>query len=538
MKSLPWLSCTRVFKSYRRSSFTLLAGVLGSLCPATLPAQTLTFTGTKPYVDFGANLCRPGESTPAPCSQTLTLNYKVTKGGTLGTPKVLTLGSPDLDFTLANGSTCIGGVTTGETCAVNLKFKPRYAGGVSGAVQVTSETGTVLVTTPVLGNGTGPQIGTLTNGVIAGGLSGSLPQQPAAEVVLDGAGDIFGINSFCSPYTLTEQPANGGPQMTIPFTYSDGIALTAQAMAIDGAGNILFIGNTTIGVITPAGGAAVPLPFPPLSPGIWEVAIDGIGDVFVIDVANSQVLKLPAGCHSSACVVTVLQIPGGVGDIVGIAADPAGDLFVTNDTTVTEYPAGGGSPLTPATNFSPRLIDGVGDFFAAVETGDYNSGTASTNLLELPAGTTAPVTLIPNVSDPYNCNVISLALDLASDAFATYYCSYEYPVQTPELVEYRPSQFSSLNFGSLPVGSSATLPLGVTNTGNRTLVLSPYFRSPSYKILSTTPSGCEAATAPGHTCTLNIQFTALSAGDHTIALTLGGNVAADKVLLLQGIGTK
>jgi hypothetical protein len=73
--------------------------------------------------------------------------------------------------------------------------------------------------------------------------------------------------------------------------------------------------------------------------------------------------------------------------------------------------------------------------------------------------------------------------------------------------------------------------------GNRPLVISPFFISPSYKI-SESPAGCVKRIAPGAVCTLNVQFTALSEGDHTIALTLGSNGAADANILLQGIGTK
>jgi len=54
-------------------------------------------------VNFGsAYVCTPGYTTPAPCSQTLTLNYNVTASGTLGTPQILTGGAPNLDFTLAS----------------------------------------------------------------------------------------------------------------------------------------------------------------------------------------------------------------------------------------------------------------------------------------------------------------------------------------------------------------------------------------------------------------------------------------------------
>ena len=50
----------------------------------------------------GVNVCAPGQTTPAPCSNTLTLNFHTNADVTLGTPKVLTGGAPNLDFTLAS----------------------------------------------------------------------------------------------------------------------------------------------------------------------------------------------------------------------------------------------------------------------------------------------------------------------------------------------------------------------------------------------------------------------------------------------------
>lgn len=107
--------------SGRLRQFDLLCLLLSLalLCffPIALPAQSVTFGGPGPSVNFGnVNLCAVGHTTPAPCSETLTLTYNVTAGGTLGTPKVLTLGAPNLDFTLASGPTCTGSVTT----AINL----------------------------------------------------------------------------------------------------------------------------------------------------------------------------------------------------------------------------------------------------------------------------------------------------------------------------------------------------------------------------------------------------------------------------------
>ena len=52
-------------------------------------------------------------------SASLTLNYSAGAGETLGTPNVLTQGAPNLDFTLASGSTCTGALTGGSSCTVN-----------------------------------------------------------------------------------------------------------------------------------------------------------------------------------------------------------------------------------------------------------------------------------------------------------------------------------------------------------------------------------------------------------------------------------
>ena len=96
--------------------------------------------------------------TLAPCKKTLAVNFTVLQAVLLGTPNVLTLGATNLDFTLATGSTCVGAVTEGSTCAVNVTFAPRFAGGRKGGVEVVDASGNVLADVPVYGIGSGPQV--------------------------------------------------------------------------------------------------------------------------------------------------------------------------------------------------------------------------------------------------------------------------------------------------------------------------------------------------------------------------------------------
>ncbi len=51
--------------------------------------------------------------------------YNINANETLGTPAVLTLGAPNLDFTLASGSTCSGSVSSGSACIVNVDLFPQ-----------------------------------------------------------------------------------------------------------------------------------------------------------------------------------------------------------------------------------------------------------------------------------------------------------------------------------------------------------------------------------------------------------------------------
>ena len=111
-------------------------------------------------VNFGnVNVCPADQTTPAPCSQTLTLNYNVAATTTFGTTNVVTQGAPNLDFTLSSGSTCTGTVSAGSSCTVNVTFAPLAPGVRMGAVQTHGQLwATLLVTTMIHGIGQGPAI--------------------------------------------------------------------------------------------------------------------------------------------------------------------------------------------------------------------------------------------------------------------------------------------------------------------------------------------------------------------------------------------
>ena len=265
-------------------------------------------------VNFGSvNICPGGQTTPAPCSATLTLNYSVKADTTFGsTVKVLTQGAPNLDFTLSS-TTCTGTVTAGNSCTVNVQFAPLAPGLRMGAVQLTDSSANLLVTTLIHGEGQGPAMafGPGVQTTVGSGLSN--PQ----GVAVDGAGDVFIADTGNN--RVVEVPAGGGAQTTVP----------------------------AIGLNDPPG-----------------VGVDGAGDVFIADPNNNQVVEVPAGGGAQTTVGSGLYYP------FGVAVDGAGDVFIAdpNNNRVVEVPAGGGAQTTVGTGLSyPEgvAVDGAGDVFIA-----------------------------------------------------------------------------------------------------------------------------------------------------------------------------
>jgi hypothetical protein len=63
---------------------------------------------------------------PQPCSQTQMLSFSFTGTVTLGAPLALTLGAPNLDYSIVPGGSCTQGSTfvAGDTCTLQARFHP------------------------------------------------------------------------------------------------------------------------------------------------------------------------------------------------------------------------------------------------------------------------------------------------------------------------------------------------------------------------------------------------------------------------------
>ncbi len=495
----------------------LLLGVLLCLFPTVSFGQSVVLVSPVP-INFGnVNLCKVGQTTPAPCSKTLTLDYKVTASGMLGTPKVVTQGSPNLDFTLAPSSTCIGLVTAGTTCTVNVDFAPKFPGTRPGGVLITDANGKLLATTLIAGGAVGPQIGFnpgIQKLLLQAGPDESF--QAPNGLAVDGGGDVL-IGNQSGP--LLELPAGGGAPITVPT----GPAATPDAVVIDGAGDLfVYDGNYDILAKVPAGGGT-PIEYPNNFQLIGEIPMTGMavnlnGDLYFAlsydyDELISYLFEFPAAEGGKSMITLPYS-----DYIAGFGIGGGNELFVLygENPQATKFPPDGSAPVTlpfaPTQNLQiPLVVDGNSDVLLGNQ--------------ELAPGASATIT------EPFNTSFRPSPIIDSAGNF--YYLSGD----LHEVYELQRSQLPTLDFGSVSVGGTKTLPLQFANTGNETLTVTPSLESQSYKILSATPENCLAGVAAAHTCTLQIQFAPQQLGPHSIELTLKGNGAADTVTLLKGTGT-
>ncbi len=174
-----------------------------------------------------------------------------------------------------------------------------------------------------------------------------------------------------------------------PDTYSAGTAITPLAPVSARVGAQAYSNS----LVTLATGFN--------SPG--GVGRDAAGNVYVTDIINDAVKKIPAGGGPVTTIGTGFALP------LALAADAAGNVFVTDgiNNTVTEIPAAGGAAVHIGSGYSrPNgiALDAAGNI--------YVSNSMSGHINKIPAGTTTPIVIGTGFSDP---------LSIAVDAFGNVY---------------------------------------------------------------------------------------------------------------------
>ncbi len=177
------------------SHFSSQSAGLKALRAAGAAALAVCLLAALPLVAQSTNVgsVNVGSASASPTAVTLTLDT----AGTVGSIAVLTRGAPDLDFTNAGGGTCKvdTAYTAGETCTVNVTFKPKHPGWRYGAAELLDGSGNLLAMAYLQGTGGGPQatFANTTSGVYLPSAQSTLGSgfNFPAGVAVDGSGNVF-----------------------------------------------------------------------------------------------------------------------------------------------------------------------------------------------------------------------------------------------------------------------------------------------------------------------------------------------------------
>jgi hypothetical protein len=200
-----------------------------------------------------------------------------------------------------------------------------------------------------------------------------------------------------------------GTQSTIATLSNNG---QGYGSAIDGAANIYVVDHANSQVIRLAAGTFTQSAV--VTSGLLNptaVALDGAGNLYISDTGNNRVEMVPneQGTLNTADMSTVSI--SGLGSPNGLATDGSGSLYVADATNgkVIQIPAGGGAPLTIAsglTNPQGVAVDALGNVYVA----------SSNQVSEYPIGGGTPIPMGGGYNNPTGVRVDASGMAYIADS--------------------------------------------------------------------------------------------------------------------------
>lgn len=520
--------------------------VVAATLPLTANSADSTYGSSfnRTAVDFGHLTL--GAATPV----TLALPVQTMASPAFGSLKVLTTGTPNLDFTLGAGTTIAAGVP--GSAVIEVQFLPTAPGQRTGAVVLYDDAtpANIIMTIPLVGfadapvAAVSPNVGTV---VATGGLAMANPYQ----VALDGAGNLY-----CGVYSskaVIRIPAGGGSAAVVPLGTPGGIATqNITGVALDGAGN-LFVGdhqNSRILVVRPDGVVSV-LGISGPSPALGfptALAFDGAGNLLIADFTNSRILRVSslkvAGSTSSGlgAVLGTGSYTFSGGTVTGMTVDPFGAHYIAartqNSSSIVKVTAAGAASALILPGITINNPQGVSsDAFGNIYVVDTNNnrivkvttaGQASAVVL---SGLPTPATLGPTL--------FGVTADPAGNLYISDW--------TNGRIVYANVAGGALSFAATKQGfTSIDSPktATVTNLGNQDLAFSadPTFTGDfSGNAADTNPVTSATVLAPGTSGNVSVMFTPQSIGSLSAAITVTDNslnvAGSTQALAATGTGT-
>ncbi|MFN8537727.1 MAG: choice-of-anchor D domain-containing protein [Thermomicrobiales bacterium] len=433
-----------------------------SLVGVGISAQLSVTPGS---LDFGPH--QLGTSTPA---QTVTVKNIGT--GSVTITATALAGSDPTNFEITGNSCQPSGndvtLAAGQECTISVRFTPvgLVAGNRSALLNITSNA---------------PAAASVMSVGLAGiATTGAVYVTPAS---LDFGDQQLGTTSVARTVTVTN--AGTGP-------------VTFVAPAI--TGNFAIFANTcTLAALAPGDSCTIGVVFQPVTPGGPKT-----GTLTITDTASplAQTVSLTGNAISAQLSVTPSTLDFG--------NQTVNTQSVSQTVTVKNV---GSGPVT-ITSTTPVLGNNPADFLVVADTCQPGG-----NDVTLAAGETCTISVLfqPSATGARNAQ-----LTITSNAPATgstvAVSLLGFGVTSGPAISFNPS---SLDFGSIPVNTSATRTITVTNSGTAPLIFNAsavtLTGSAAYSLTGNTCNG--VTLLPGESCTVGVTFAPTTQGP-TAATTL------------------
>lgn len=423
-------------------------------------------------------------------------------------------------------------------CTVFLQLAPQKAGTAENELQLLDSKNNVIAGSSVYVSavGQGPAISMVgAPAVVAIGSGLNHPNQVAA--------DFLG-NSYVADSALKAIEMYTPGSTTLGTAYGSGLS-GPTGVAVDGAGNVYIGDSGSVYEIPYINGLAFKQQAKiasGLGTGNLSLAADAMGDVFVADEANKQVLEI-ANPETTLLLQqgSPLQTLTPTTPFTGpsaIATDNAGNVWVADGNNLWEFTMPYGSPTEVTSQLKGPVtglaVDPSGSVFVADASGIYwipYQVTSTSAGLSINNKVQVGTSLGPNNSAP-----ISVSLD----GFENLFADYGSGASSAGLAQLGMGGSMSFNAGGQEVNPDVPLESDVQlfNVGNAPLTLSAfsgdvtsganasYFTVGAAGVLTPACGPSEFA-QPGFSCYLGLNVLALAASPAGSPFTGSANVQSN-----------
>lgn len=386
-----------------------------------------------------------------------------------------------------SGGTCAAGSTLaagGGSCTVSVRFNPAASGAASGTLNIAHNASANPLTVALSGSGTTPAV--------------AIAQLSPASLSFSQT-----VGSSSAAQTLTLSNSGSAPLSISAITFGGAAASEYRI----GAGSTCSVGAS----VAAGSSCSLGVVFTPGSTGSRSASLS----ISHNDGAHSPSSASLNGNGTAAPTgqVSVNKLS------LGFPAQALGSRSASQTLSVSNS---GSAPM----QLSSITINGAhaGDFAIDNSLSDCNTSSS----MAVGASCMLGLSFAPTVSSGTRSAALQIS---AGSSSATVSLSGSAAPAAQPAVSWSPG---SLDFGTVPLGSSASRNLSLSNSGSSTLTVNALSVSPATYTLS---HNCPGSLAAGAGCSLSIRYSPDRSGSSSGVLTLQSNAATSPdTLALSGAG--